>query len=239
MNGVTKDFLDSFTDNFLDYASTLLDDPLLDINVTDEDGMTALMHACSIGNYTFVHKIINHPHLDINKQAKNGCTALIEACDATDNENEVDVLKELLKHNNININLQDNVGNTALMHACHPNKIKLFKILLKRPDININSISLKYGSVLIKTCSMGYCGLALLLLKRNDIDVNIYDINGKTALMALSDRINRLNVKILEKILTKPELNVYFKDNVGNTALDLAKNKNRQKLVEVLESFID
>jgi ankyrin repeat protein len=100
---------------YLNAAKTLLAAEGIDIDMTDNNGDTALIHACIHGNFEIVkvlleaHKLKN-PDFDISSANKVGYTFLMYPCIYGD----VEIARLLLAVPHINIYLKSNEGETAL-----------------------------------------------------------------------------------------------------------------------------
>ena len=63
--------LKSLVQLFLDHSSS----KNIDLNVQDNDGMTAIMEACQNGDIDVVKLLLSHPEIELNKTDKDGNTA--------------------------------------------------------------------------------------------------------------------------------------------------------------------
>jgi ankyrin repeat protein len=76
----------------------------IDINMVDEERMTALHHAAKLGNDKIIELLLDIKELDVNKQGgTQGLTALHYASSV----GCIKCVKLLLNHQNININVID------------------------------------------------------------------------------------------------------------------------------------
>ena len=135
---------------------------IVDVNLQDKDGWTALMWAARFGKTDCVKLLIKN-NTDVNLQDEAGWTALIFAAinDHTetvktliDNGADIDLQDEdgrttlilaafkghtetvkTLLDNNVDVNLQDNGGNTALMFAAYYGKTECVKLLIKNGSL--------------------------------------------------------------------------------------------------------
>jgi ankyrin repeat protein len=101
---------------------------LVDVNVQNEDGMTALILAVSTENEKYIEPLLNHPGIKVNLQDKWGNTALRYAAEWGREK----VVELLLKHPGINVNLRDERGWTAW-------NLATISIRRKFPQLNPNS----------------------------------------------------------------------------------------------------
>ncbi len=96
--------------------------PKIQINQQDNWGYSALMDACSQGNFAIAVMLINNG-ADVNLKSKNGFTALMGAV----SENNYELVK-LLLDNNANRDVAIN-GITPLMEAQSQKNIKMVELL--------------------------------------------------------------------------------------------------------------
>ncbi|XP_019857878.1 PREDICTED: ankyrin repeat domain-containing protein 50-like [Amphimedon queenslandica] len=181
----------------LDAVKALVLSEVLNNNIQNDKGWTALMYASANGYHQVVELLLNK-NPDINIQDNEGWTALMHASVNDPDINIQDIIYgmtalmlasnkghhqvvELLLSKNPDINIQDNDGQTALMYACHNGHHQVVKLLLhKNPDINIQDNDGQ--TALMYACHNGHHQVFQLLLSKNP-DINIRDNDGQTALM--------------------------------------------------------
>jgi ankyrin repeat protein len=101
---------------------------LVDVNVQNEDGMTALILAVSTENEKYIELLLKHPKIDVNLQDNDGWTALILAA-RWEKEKLVELL---LGYPGIDVNVQNNNGWTAW-------NLATISIRRKFPQLNPNA----------------------------------------------------------------------------------------------------
>ena len=97
----------------------------VDVNVQDEEGVTALMIASENG-HTQVVDLLLKANVDVNVQDEEGVTALMIA-----SENGHTQVVEVLLKENADVNIQNKEGVTALMLASVNGHLEVVKCLLK------------------------------------------------------------------------------------------------------------
>ena len=155
--------------------------------------------------------------------------------------------------NGSEVNQQGAYQQTALHRACSVNRTEIVKILLQSDNIDVNLPDI-YGWTPFSTVShIGYNECALLMLQDGRTDVNWVDYGGWTPLMRASSEGKLQTVALLlafgrkievdkVRIVTEPKTVVNSDApveniKVGFRAIDLAKQKGHQEVVNLLENF--
>jgi uncharacterized protein len=156
---------------------------------------------------------------------------------------------------------------TVLMKAVKNNDVALVKELIKQ-DVNVNELDANQDAPLIMAAYKGYTDIVKLLLEAGaDVAVvdpgmkataphaAAYAGNAEAAQLlieykidmdkqgpyngytALHDAVWQNNVETA-KILIEAGANLHIKSNTGETALDLAKSRNYEKIVALIEQKI-
>jgi hypothetical protein len=156
---------------------------------------------------------------------------------------------------------------TALMKAVKNNDVALVKELIKQ-DVNVNELDANQDAPLIMAAYNGYTDIVKLLLeagadvtvvdpgmKATALHAAAYAGNAEAAKLlleyeidmdkqgpyngytALHDAVWQNNVETA-KILIEAGANLHIKSNSGETALDLAKSRNYEKIVALIEQKI-
>ena len=160
-----------------------------DINIQNNDGVTALIFASDNGHHQVVELLLSKDP-DINIQNNNGVTALMFA-----SANEHHQVVELLLSKDPDINIQNNYGWTALMFGSRYGHHQVVILLLsKYPDINIQDNN---GETALTFASVNGHHQVVKLLLSNDPDINIQNNAGWTALMFASANGHHQVVEIL------------------------------------------
>ena len=194
------------------------------INIQNNDGVTALMVASRYGHHQVVELLLSKDP-DINIQNNNGLTALMSASCYGHHQ-----VVELLLSKDPDINIQNNNGLTALMSASRYGHHQVVELLLsKDPDINIQKND---GVTALMSASRNGHHQVVELLLSKDPDINIQNDNGFTALMLASGIGHHQVVKLL--LSKDPDINIQYND--GWTALMSASRNGHHQVVELLLS---
>ena len=196
----------------------------VDVNITDNEGKTALMRATHNRPSAVVGKLIE-AGADVNAKDEHGYTALM--CASMNKHGEV--AEELIKAE-ANIDARNNSGVTALMMACHHgHKMVISKLLAAGADVNAKD---EHGrTALIVACDNGDEAEAVIgELINAGADVNAKDSNGCTALMVAS--YGGHYAVVLQLILAGADLDI--QKNNGRTALMIAIEKGQKAVATLL-----
>ena len=195
-----------------------------DINIPNNDGVTALMLACINGHHQVVELLLSK-NPDINIQNNDGLTALMAAsC------NEHHQVVQLLLNKGSDINIQSNDGSTSLMLASRNGYYQIVELLLsKDPDINIQNND--GWTALIDASLNGHHQVVELLLSKNP-NINIQKNDGVTALMAASCNEHH---QVVQLLLNKGS-DINIQSNDGSTSLIFASRNGHHQIVELLLS---
>jgi ankyrin repeat protein len=117
----------------LELIGDILAYTLVDVNVKDNGGRTALVFAADWGNEKLVELLLNHPEIDVNLRPKEGYGPLMRAA----NGGFEKCVKLLLGHPGIDVNVQTGSNWTALMIAAYNENVKCVDMLLNHPGIDI------------------------------------------------------------------------------------------------------
>lgn len=201
------------TDGHLEIMQELLDKDILDVNITDKDGNTALSLASQKGHESIVKFLLQDTRIKINVQNNLGETALNRAV----SQFHENIVKLLLQVPNIDVNIKNNEGWTSLMIAVEgwtnfdpwdsgydsersERRNNIIRYLLEFPGINLSA--------------QVYDNTALMWSKlRNDYVISVL----------IQQRINEL---------TSEALNII--SHIANSATDA----ERQTKIKVLKSII-
>lgn len=224
-----------FEKNCKQITKMLIEQFNADVNLTDQDGNSALHHA--IGGHG-VKMLLKKCNIDINLVNNKGMSALHLAVRSF--HGDFDAVQDLIDRG-IDINIINEDGYTALMVACMENTLKSMKVLIENSkDFNVNEKN-EHGETLLilgiksrKKCesTVKY----LLNTFEETIDVNIKDKNGYTALMYAAQSANKYDV--LNYLISnyKDKIDFNASNNCGDSALDFAKKNKLEKSAQLLQS---
>ena len=125
--------------------------------------------------------------------------------------------------------------------------LKVFELLLSRPETKVNIVPFSYtfpketklysSPALVTAIYADNERAVALLLKRADLDVNqVYDWSKYTPLMTA---VNAGHKPIVELLLNDPRTLRAKVNHFGKTALDIAKEKGRDDLVDLFDCDIN
>ena len=194
----------------------------VNVNIQDEDGVTALMLA-SLNGHTQVVELLLKNNADVNIQKEDGVTALMLA-----SQNGHTQIVELLLQENIDVNVQGTNGENALMMAVDHGHTKIAELLLKKIE-NINTQDKNGFTALMIASKKDQIFVVELLLKEN-ADVNIQNKEGVTALMIASGN----GYTQVVELLLKENADVNIQNKEGVTALMIASGNGYTQVVELL-----
>ncbi|AYV78895.1 MAG: hypothetical protein Edafosvirus45_4 [Edafosvirus sp.] len=220
----------------------IIDNNMCDINLQDDNGNTALVHACINNNDKFIKLLLNNKLCDVNIRTIDNSTAIMYC-------NNKDRLELLLEHKLCDINLQDDSGNTALMKACFNGNTNIVKTLLqyKKYECNTN-IQNHYGrtAIMIAFEMLGdrsdRSDIINILMKFSKYNYNLQDKRGITFLMQILSEPSMINSLILKRIIQK-SINLTSdldqQDVHGMTTLMYAVQTRKSKKKSTIEKIIN
>lgn len=180
-----------------------------DLDKSDKDGITTLMHACRRGNLSIVESLTKRG-ADIEITDNDGNTAFSLVC----YHGHIAIIEHLLDIGS-DINKLDKDGMTPLLRACHQGYKSIVESLIGR-GANCK-ISDKNGKTpLLLSSYHGYLDIVDLLAFLSD--VNKTDKDGMTPLMHVCRRGNLELVKRLIGLGAKTNIS----DKIGHTPLSLS-----------------
>lgn len=165
-----------------------------------------------------IRPIINK--VNVNVQDKNGTTALIFAS-YYKHEN---IVKFLLQVPGIDVNIQNNSGHTALMFAAHVGHENIVRLILQSPAAG-NKINIQDKN--------GISALSHAVMHEN-----IFNLLSQVPGVDFSEQwfqgAIRGHLLMTQKLAPKVDLNGQYKHLDGSTALILASQLGRERIVEHL-----
>lgn len=142
-------------------VAQLLALPMIDVNVVDADGDTALIIAAEKGNLEIVNLLLAVDNIAVNAADSDGQTALLLAAD----EGHVAIVNRFLENNEIDVNASSEKGFTPLMGAVRRGSLEIVTRLLAMPGIDVNKQYENGESALIGAVRLNNIDLARILLE--------------------------------------------------------------------------
>ena len=146
-----------------------------------------------------------------------------------------------LLQNGADVNEQNSNGYTALWCACWKNHSVIIEILLKHNNINVNLQEDGNGwGPFHAACTNNSYESTLIMIQDARVDVNMTDHSGRSPLMRAG------NTKLVQLLLSfgryidiyqKSTEDYYSGIKSGSTALDMAKQRNKTDIVQLLEQY--
>lgn len=200
----------------------------LNVNLKDNDGLTALMWCSKLGYTDTVSLLLASEGIDINIcSTLNRNSALIFAC----MYGHTSVVSKLLNSPDINVNLKNKYGKTALMWASSEGHCDLVRMLLSRDDILVNLADIEGRTALMMASVQHHSNVVATLLESGLVDVNLQSVDKGTALIYAT----RLGFSdIVSQLLLVSSINVNLQNSYGNTALHSAVVRENVELTSLL-----
>ncbi|KAG2011164.1 ankyrin repeat domain-containing protein 50, variant 2 [Coprinopsis cinerea AmutBmut pab1-1] len=155
------------------------------VNLRDDDGRTALIHAASNGREGTVERLLAHKDTKVNIGDSDGWTALIYAAW----KGSKHTVERLLAHKDTKVNIGDRDGWTALIYAAEGGGEGTVARLLAHQRTDVNITDGKGDTALIVASRRGFPEVVRLLLQYNGIDVSRKNKKGHTALMVAQEEM--------------------------------------------------
>ena len=220
-----------------DYVSImrlLLEQPLIEVNMTDNSGFTALYWAVYCDKIEAVRLLLADQRVDVNIKNADNQTALICATSRC-SENRDSILKLLLEHASINVNLADDRGFTALHVAIDSKDIETVKTLLADERVDVNyacRMPMPAGCTPLWAAGQtNNIDIFKLLLSDQRVDVNWKTESGCVVLHSLL--WDKDKIKLFELLLAHERVDVNCKDE-QETVLHLAITGKNVEVVRLI-----
>ncbi|ETV98939.1 hypothetical protein, variant [Aphanomyces invadans] len=155
-----------------DIVALLLNTPFVQVNLADNDSMTALMYACGSrdeGLPKIVAMLLQDPRVDVHAVDLADCTAFSHALD---------------------LNHADKEGMTGFMYACEDSNARLMQLLMNHPGVNVNATNQVGMSGFLMVCRNGDFTLIRDMMEHPKLKVNQENNDGWTAADFISCKLH-------------------------------------------------
>uniref|UniRef100_A0A914HBX7 Uncharacterized protein n=1 Tax=Globodera rostochiensis TaxID=31243 RepID=A0A914HBX7_GLORO len=172
------ELVEQFIDALEAYSSRLMQKV---VNMTDQNGNTALHYAVSNENFDVVSVLLDSKVCRVDEMNKAGYSALMLAalCELR-NETECAIVQRLFQMGNVNAKAVKH-AQTALMLAASHGRVETTSLLLNcGADVNIQDVD--GSTALMCAAEHGQREIVKILLKRPNIDASLTDCDNQTAL---------------------------------------------------------
>ncbi|XP_071108542.1 ankyrin repeat domain-containing protein 65-like [Haliotis cracherodii] len=196
-------------------------------SLVDEGGDNILHLACSGGDMETVGFVLSLNVVDINSRGWRSMTSVMWAA-LRGNRDVV----ELLVSKGANVSLVDEDGDNIFHHACSGGYIETVEFVLSLNVVNINSRGWRSLTPVMRAAWEGHGDVVELLVSKR-ADVSLVDKYG--------DNILHLacfggDMETVEFVLSLNVVDIDAKNNLGETAADVARDWGHQPVADLLES---
>ncbi|XP_041417316.1 KN motif and ankyrin repeat domain-containing protein 4 isoform X2 [Xenopus laevis] len=151
------------------------------VNMSDENGNTALHYSVSHSNFRIVKLLLETGVCEVDYQNKAGYTAvMLTALASAETDEAMEVVLNLLNQGNVNLCATQG-GQTSLMLAVSYGRLDMVKVLLNcGADVNVQDEDGE--TALMMACQLGNMDIVKRLLVQPECDTELSDKVGNTAL---------------------------------------------------------
>ena len=243
----------------------LLNDPRVEVNAHDTEGMTPLMYAVRNGREESCQLLLQHPHIEVNAVDDRGMTALHLAF-----AYNIEVFASLLNDSRVEPNIM--IQNSMKMLdrcviSCSTEGIEKeialpqLKLLVANDRVNINALDRDGNSALHTAIILNADGISKrypdiidsldsirILLTHSAVNVNLLsnDLTQQNTPLRLAVQFG--NLAVVKILLEHPAINLeiqslihsdkYPNDTHAYTALDYARKSNNPEMINLLTTHI-
>ncbi|KAL2814002.1 ankyrin repeat-containing domain protein [Aspergillus granulosus] len=200
------------------------------LNISDDNGSTALFYALDSDFDDGVDLLLAQPSIDVNctRGSRYPETPLLRAIDM----GSCDVAKALIRHPSIDVNWKSEHVNPALVKAISQFERELAEfMILNRPDLDVNAAVDGGLSALDTAILLDESLVYRLLLEQDSIDADRPGSVGKTP---LAQAVLGCNIEAMELLLARSDVDVNRVDNRGRSALSYAVEISAADYVRLL-----
>ena len=209
----------------LDLCKTLIEIHNLDVQMTDDEGLTALHYSAVSGRYKLV-KFFMNKGIDILLNTDNGINCLHIAAFSE----HLNLCKKLINKHNFDVHMSDNMGLTALHRSVISGNYKVFSFFASKCT-DIHHLKTRTGmNCLHIAAACGHLRLCENLIDNHTFDLDVTDNNGWTSLHFCSQNGS---CKLLEFFANRGA-NIYLKTIAGWNCLHIAAAHGHLNLCKTL-----
>lgn len=226
--GYSTDLVEAVKSYNVSAVRTIIQSKSQDINLQDDQGYTAIMHAVDDKNYSIeiIHLLLDQHNIDTTNAL---CLAA--------KHNHIEILQKLMQHHSNNIDeLYDNM--TPLMFAAkYNNTPDTLNFLLKNnAEIDIKNINEQNVLMIASERHDKYSVSFAAILLQNNIDIDAQDKEGETALMKA---VRSKNINAI-RLLLSYNPNLLLKNNQSqDTLYYFTITNNDQQIWNILSEYIN
>ncbi|OWY99572.1 Serine/threonine protein kinase [Phytophthora megakarya] len=210
----------------IDIIQYIVENGLVDVNVTDKNRETALMKAAGNNHIDIVRYLIEH-EAEVNAVNDWGCTALMLAA----RWEQLELVRCIAEHPRADVNIHDFYGGTALMKAALNGHSKVVRYLAGERGADANAADISGDTALMLAAERGHTEVVQYLADDYGANVNTKNNDGITALMWAAERGYLGIVQCLAKHCGDV---MNTMDDEGHTALMKAVTSEQVDVVQYL-----
>lgn len=203
----------------------------VDVNKTNELGLTPLQAACNYNQISVVKELLKCDNIDIEHTDNTGSTAFYWTCQ----KGNVQIVKELISHS-VDVNTNDVNGLSPLQAACCHHNMKVVDELLNCDQIDIDHSHYSGCTAFYLACQERKVEIVEKFINHT-VDVNICNMDGLTPIQAACYNNHE---DVIKKLLINDDIAIDQSDNFGRTALFLAYQRgNVDAVVNLIKHSAD
>lgn len=190
----------------------------------------ALIDAVNNQDLVLVERILRQPNYPIDEVNAKQETPLLIATHL----NYVEIAKRLIDAG-ADVNKQDAIQDSAYLFGAAEGRTEILRYILEHAQPNQQVYNRYGGNSIIPAAEKGHIENVRLLLTDGKVDINHQNNFGYTALIeavALTDG-SKVYQDIV-RLLVDAGADQSLRDNSGKTALDYARQKNYQEIINIL-----
>ncbi len=215
----------------IEIVEMLLNDPRVEVDVEDADGMTPLIIGARHpkNGLKYMDMLLKTMKVDFNKKSITNRSVLLDAAA----DYRWYLVKRLMKEDGIDLNIQDKEGNTALFYAVESKDDKMvYELLINKKDkIDTNIQNNDGNTALIYAAGLGLTKIACMLLTCSRTNPNIQNNDKQTA---LHYAVFNDNDDIVYHLLMNKKTKMDLRDSEGKTPKDLARELKKHRILSML-----